>query len=199
MNRSNFSLVILFVLFGFAFTSCTKDGDDPKDNPTTVSDTTAVLVSYNPTGSYTYFSFEKGATIIGTNVDQTNEWDFGLRFVNFSVNGGSNRIGNGGAIIVDGLFDDIKEAPETGYKVDSDTEFAINDEWYTYNSSTHSFAPKAGKIFIFKTGKGLYAKMEMLSAIPTDDNGTIVIPPSLPTKIKYTFRYTFQANGSRSF
>jgi len=34
---------------------------------------------------------------------------------------------------------------------------------YDYNPTTHSFVPKAGKVFIFRTADGHYAKMELLS------------------------------------
>lgn len=197
MNRFIYYMILLLSFSSMTMTSCTKDDTDPVD--TTVTDTTSILVSYNPAGSFSYFSFEKGELLTVADAEASAEWDFGLKFINFAVNGGTKRAGKGGAIIMDGLFENVLEAPESGYKVDTDSTFAINSEWYSYNSTTHSFAPIAGKIFIFKTGQGKYAKMEIISALPTDDNGNLVIPPVLPTKIKYTFRYTFQADGSRQF
>lgn len=58
MNRFIFSMILLLFISGMTMTSCTKDDTDPTD--TTVTDTTSILVSYNPAGSFSYFSFEKG-------------------------------------------------------------------------------------------------------------------------------------------
>ncbi|MGE5355703.1 MAG: HmuY family protein [Deltaproteobacteria bacterium] len=162
--------------------------------------TTDILTDAIPqTGKYTYFSFKTGTTVADTEV-QSNKWDFGLKLTTFIVNSGISGPGIGGVLIQDGVFNEISEAPESGYRTDQTGNLAIKaDEWYVYNSTNHTFAPKAGKVFIFKTGEGKYAKMEILSATPVDANGNTVTPPTFPSKIKYTIRYIYQPDGSRKF
>ncbi|MBK7636115.1 MAG: HmuY family protein [Saprospiraceae bacterium] len=157
-----------------------------------------ILVSASDQGAFTLFSFETG-TIINNSLLQTTDWDVGLKLITFTVNSGVSGPGNAGVIIQDGVLDNVKNAPTTGYKTDAQGSLAIKDEWYDYNSTTRSFTPKAGKVFIFKTAKGKYAKMEILKGDPTDDNGTVVVPPARPTKIKYTLRYVYQPNGTLVF
>jgi len=155
-------------------------------------------VTSNPRGAASYFSFEKGEEVVLQNTDNL-EWDFGLTLITFVTNSGISGPGQGGGQIVNGTFESIKEAPESGYRTDAMGDLAITDEWYDYNSATRSFAPKAGKILVFRTANGKYAKMEVIKADPTDDAGNIVAPPVVPTKIKYTFQYAYQDNGSRKF
>lgn len=194
MYRS-FILKTVFVSFlAFSMVSCDKDEEITKPLNAVSKD---FLVTANPQGGYSLFSFEKGELVTAT--QQSTDWDFGLRLITFSVNSGTTGPGNAGAIILDGVFDDIKTAPEAGYKSDAQGAPAIKDEWYNYNSTTRSFTPKAGKVFVFRTAKSKYAKMEILKADPTDDNGTIVVPPTQPTKIKYTVRYVFQPDGTKNF
>jgi hypothetical protein len=189
-------LLLLSVFAGMVMvftTSCSDEDSQP------VEATVDVSVSAKPTGTFTFFNFEKGQVVTGDTMIKTAEWDFGLELVTFIVNGGQGRAGQGGAIILDNTLEGVTEAPETGYKTDNGTDTAIKDEWYTYNPVARTFTPIAGKVFVFKTAKSKYAKMEVLAAVPTDDNGAIVVPPVVPTKIKYTIRYVFQPDGSRNF
>jgi hypothetical protein len=158
-----------------------------------------ILVSGNPTGSFVFYSFDNGALVTATD-SASNKWDFAVRFATIIVNSNASGPGNAGVQLKDGLFDSFTEAPETGYAYDTTaTKLAVKDDWYTYNPVTRSFAPKAGKVFVFRTATGKYAKLEMLTADPTDDNGNPVVPPVRPTKIKYKFRTGYQRDGSRSF
>lgn len=175
------------------FMSCEKEDTQP------IESTVDISVSASTSGNNTYFSFEKGEVLTATDVFSTNEWDFGLKLVFFQVNGGTDRAGQGGAMVLDNTFDNVTEAPETGYKTDNGADTAIKDEWYSYDPVARSFTPKAGKVLVFRTGKGKYAKMEFIKGVPTDDNGNIVVPPVVPTKIRYTLRYVYQPDGSRKF
>jgi hypothetical protein len=195
MFRNVLFLLLSAILF-VSVSSCKKDEvSEPVDKTVEIS----VSASPSPAVEYTFFNFEKNALVTGTDVITSTEWDFGLKLVSFIVNGGTNRAGKGGVIILDNTFDAVTTAPETGYKTDNGADTAIKDEWYDYNPVLRTFTPKAGKIFVFKTAKEKYAKMEVLKADPTDDNGTVVTPPVVPTKIKYTVRYAFQPDGSRNF
>ena len=178
-------------------TACSKDDDNTKTLDATE---TTLLVDAENSGGFTLFSFEKNS-IVPIAEQQTKNWDFGLRLTTFIVNSGISGPGDGGVIMQTGVFDEIKEAPATGYKTDvAPGDLAIKDgEWYDYNPVARTFAPKAGIVFIFKTATGKYTKMELLNAVPADDNGNVVVPPTRPTKIKYTMRYVYQPNGKRDF
>ena len=191
MNFKNF--IFIFLGFGLlGLMSCQKDED------TLNVETIEFSVSSNPMGQPTYFNFEKGEAVTLTSQDNL-EWDFGLTLITFITNSGESGPGNGGAQILDGTFDSVTEAPEAGYRTDMAGNLAVTSDWYNYNSATRQFSPVAGKIIVFRTAEGKYAKMEIIKADPTDDAGNIVTPPVIPTKIKYTFRYAFQSDGSRTF
>lgn len=198
MKRFSFSIFLPVLVLAAGVTSCKKDKSDP-DPLESMTASVSVSASPSPMAPYTYFSFQTGAEVAGSEAN-TDSWDFALRFTTFLVNGGVSGPGMGGAQLLDGVFDELLEAPESGYRVDAAGDLAIQDgTWYDYNPVTHSFAPKAGKIFVFRTGKGQYAKMEILSVEPTDDSGTVVTPPTLPTKFRYNVRFVFQPDGSRNF
>ncbi|MBK9256171.1 MAG: HmuY family protein [Saprospiraceae bacterium] len=196
MFKLNFLKSVLFIsVIAFTF-SCKKDEEPVK----AVEATTSFLVDGSNAGNFTLFNFEKN-TAISVSEQQSLNWDFGMRFTTFIVNSGVSGPGAAGVQLQNGIFDDIKEAPVDGYKTDiSAADLAIKDgEWYDYNPVARTFAPKAGIVFIFKTANGKYVKMEMIKADPTDNNGVIVVPPTIPTKIKYTMRYVYQPNGTRDF
>ncbi len=174
------------------FSSCKKE-DTPA--PATIA-TTDILVSGSASGNHDLFSFSTGAKV-ATIDSATTKWDFGLRFEKFIFNSGANGSGNAGVIIVNNTFESVLTAPETGYSYDTTSnKLAIaGAQWYTYNSATRSFAPTAGKTFVLRTALNTYAKMEVISADPADDNGAAVVPPTRPTKIKYKIRFAYQPNG----
>ena len=168
----------------------------PADPPTGFNPTTG-----QPTGTkgkFTFFSFATGGVI--PNADSlTNKWDLGFRGTTIIVNGGANRIGNGGAIIKSDLFENITTAPLDGYSLDGASGYAIpagsGNGWYTYDGATQTIVPTAGKVIVIRTGTGRYAKMEILSyykdapAAPTNQT---------PSRY-YTFRYIYQPDGTVKF
>lgn len=196
MNKS-FFFILTLSLFGYIMTSCSKDED--KNEPLAAV-TNSILTDASFMGSYDYFSFEQNKQLDRSQANTTN-WDFGLLFINMVVNSGTRGPGNAGVQILTAAFDEVTEAPESGYITEgSASEPSIKtEEWGVYNPVQRTFTPIAGKIFVFRTVNGKYAKMEMLKAEPTNDNGQVVTPPEVPTKIKYTFRYVYQPDGSRKF
>lgn len=183
---------------GLLFSACKKDEKDPDPLP---AQTASLMVSASPApmAPFSFFNFEQGESVPPA-MQNTPDWDFGLRFTTFVVNSGISGPGMAGVIVRDGLFDEITEAPESGYRSDAEGDLAVTDgEWYNYNPVTHQFAPKAGKVFIFRTATGKYAKMELVSVEPTDNDGNVVTPPTLPTRFRYNMRYVVQKDGSRRF
>ena len=194
LHKFAFSFGLVATL-GLLAVSCKKDKDDTAPEARTVD----FLTTASPMGPFSLFQFESGASLDASQ-QQTDKWDFGMRLTTMIVNSGSSGPGNAGVLILTGVFDEITEAPESGYAVDATGNLAVKDaSWYDYNPVTRIFTPKAGVVFVFKTANGKYAKMEMISATPTDDNGVAVTPPVQPTKIKYSFRYVYQPNGTRKF
>jgi hypothetical protein len=180
----------------FLFMSCKKD----KTPLAAVASQIDFLVNGNPTGgSYNFFSFSEGKQI-SVSDSATNKWDFAMRFETMIVNSGVSGPGEAGVQVISTPFDQILEAPESGYKFDTTAskKAVKGTDWYSYNPQTRVFSPIAGRTFVFRTAHGKYAKMEILSALPADDNGNLVVPPTRPTKIKYKIRIAYQWDGSRS-
>ncbi len=173
--------------------SCTKDKTTQPSVP--VTKTKDITVNFANTTSFTLFSFKDTAVVVNTD-STTSKWDFALRLTTFLVNSNSGGPGNAGVIMQDGVFDNIKTAPATGYAYDTTaSQRAIKDgSWYDYNPTTRGFVPKAGKVFIFRTADGLhYAKMELLSANYAPFAGPV------PQQIIYKMRFTYQPDGSKNF
>lgn len=194
MNRM---FAFLAIALTVALISCDKE-DTPAP---AVVNTRDFLVNGSATsGNYNFFRFENSSELPATD-SNSNRWDFAMRFEAFIVNSNAGGPGGAGVQVLSQPFDAVTVAPETGYRYDtSAAQRAIKGaDWYIYNAATRSFAPIAGKTFVFRTATGQYAKMEILSADPADDNGNLVTPPTRPTKIKYRIRTAFQGNGTRQF
>jgi len=178
----------------FMITSCTKE-----KNPAIVEQKD-FLVNGNPTGgNHNFFSFSLGAESPLAD-SATSKWDFAMRFEKMIVNSGVSGPGQAGVQILNTPFDQVTEAPQSGYKFDTTaSQLAVKGaDWYNYNPVTRTFSPIAGRTFVFRTAANKYAKLEILSADPADDNGNPVTPPTRPTKIRYKIRVAYQGDGSRS-
>ncbi len=195
MDKRN---VIFAVLMIVVFASCKKDTTDPKPAEINTKD---FLVNGDPSGgNYNFFSFANSAEINEAD-SSSSKWDFAIRFETFIVNSNASGPGNAGVQIINQPFDAITTAPANSYRYDTTvSQKAIKGaDWYTYNPTTRSFSPIAGKTFVYRTATGKYAKLEMISADPADDLGNLVIPPTRPTKIKYKIRVAYQGDGSLAF
>ena len=197
----------MFVALAFvnSFMACKKDETTPvvtikaetiKDlaaDPTTISSTGQPVAA----GKFTFFSFKNG--IVANSDSASTKWDLAFKGTTILTNGGSSGSGVGGAIVKDALFTDIKEAPTTGFNSDTKTLFAIptgsGKGWYNYNGATNIITPIAGKIIVVKTADGKYAKMEILNYY----KGSPVSPDANSVARYYSFRYTYQADGSVKF
>ena len=192
MKKSFLALMTATVLTGIIlFSSCQKSNTIVAPLK---ADTSVVAVNFSTTSPYAFFSFKNNA-IVANSDSASTKWDFGLRLTTFLVNSNTSGPGNAGVIMVDGIFDNITSAPSTGYAYDTaSNELAIKDgSWYTYNITTHAFAPIPGKVFIFRTADGHYAKMEILEVTYEPFVGPV------PTTIDYKIRFIYQGNNSASF
>jgi hypothetical protein len=189
-------LSAMMLLIGF--TSCSKEETAV---PVSGDKTIEFLVNGSPsTGNYTFFSFAEGKEIPASDSNSL-KWDFGLRFETFIINSKASGPGNAYVLILNQPYSEVISGALPGYKQDTSVaQKAIKGaEWYNYNPTTRQFSPIAGKTFLFVTANSKYAKMEILKADPADNNGNPVVPPTRPTRIKYTLRYFYQKNGSPNF
>lgn len=204
--------IFLLALLAVSFTGCKKD--DPK--PVVLTATTFKNLAadppsggYNPTNGqpigvtkkYTFFSFKTGAIV--ANADSTStKWDIGFSGTIIIVNSSTSGPGAAGAIVQTGIFDEITTAPVDGYLQDNKNsataKYAIltgsGNGWYNYTQATNIVSPIAGRVLIFKTADGKYAKMEILSYY----QDAPAAPTSTTKDRYYTFRYIYQADGSKT-
>jgi hypothetical protein len=197
MKMKNMKISLLAITFVVAgLISCGKE-EIPAPPPTpVVTVTDSIEVPFSATAPYTFFNFKNGTVVANTD-SATDKWDFGIRFVNIIVNSHASGPGNAGVITKLGVYDSLSIAPLTGYAYDAtSTQTAIDagytTGWYIYdpNDPTHTFYPKAGQFFVFKTADNHYAKMEILKVSYLPFQGLT------PKTLIYKFRYTYQADGT---
>jgi hypothetical protein len=216
MNRTiNKFFLLLVACSAFTFFAC--DEEEPTPDPivsVTVSNLAAdPPTGFNPTtgqptgttGKFKFFSFKTGAEVANTD-SATNKWDLGFRGTTIIVNSPTSGPGTSVVQVVEGIFEELTEAPLNGYKSDdkdATVKNAIptgsNNGWYTATGggpgSVTVVKPIPGKIIVVRTADNRYAKMEILSYYKD--------APANPTGREpsryYTFRYVYQPNDTRSF
>ncbi|PWK15058.1 heme-binding HmuY-like protein [Arcicella aurantiaca] len=205
MNTIQKLSISTFALF-IIMSSCKKDEVIVKEAVKTetvkdlAADPTSVSTSGQPTstGKYTFYSFKNG--IIANTDSATLKWDVAFKATTILTNGGTSGIGQGGASVLSGIFDEVKTIPSTSTFVqDSKTAYAIptgsGKGWYNYDGANNLISPIAGKVLLIKTADGKYAKMEILSYY----KGSPVSPTSSSVSRYFTFRYVYQPDGTQLF
>ncbi|MBC6367714.1 HmuY family protein [Algoriphagus sp. AK58] len=195
---------VLFFLLSFTLISCEND-----DTPEPVIPLEATLIQDlaapndvidRTTGQVTqarpfiFFSLETQSI-----VTEAQEWDIAFKGTTIRVNSAKNV----SAALANGIFEDLKEVPASAqFATDTPTTFAIptgsGAGWYNYNSATFTVTPIPGRILLFKTSKGNYVKMEILSYYQGNPPVAQINPMTTPSA-HYTFRYVLQPNGSQKF
>lgn len=128
---------------------------------------------------FTFFSLKAGTAV----ADSNGQWDIAFRSTTIRVNGSSQ--------LVTSSFDTLSVAPETGYAAGN------AGTWYDYSGEpNHTITPKLGKVLVIRTVDQKYAKVEILSYY---QNAPAVPSGLLHTARYYTFRYVYQADGTRAF
>jgi HmuY protein len=212
------SVLSFVIVAGFAilFAGCQEDEVTLPVVATTFSNLAADPgTGFNPstgqptglTRQFTFFSFKTG-DIVANADSATNKWDLGFNGTTIIVNSATSGPGTTQVQIVNGIFDELLEAPADGYKSDNDpapiagapnANLAIpsgsGQGWYTYDGAAQVNRPTAGKVIVVKTSEGRFAKMEIISYYKD--------APANPTSSNlaryYTFRYVYQPNDTRSF
>ncbi|MEZ4795996.1 MAG: HmuY family protein [Flavobacteriaceae bacterium] len=210
-----FSLLVLLISFG----SCTTDDDNTQSSLEVETNTVSNL--YAPqqggidpntgqplpvSGEFIKFDFATGAS-----TTSETDWDIAFRGSTIIVNGGESfgatdepeRTGDAAVYITSGTMASVQLVDTSLFIQDSTEGYAITtgsgNGWYTYNPSNNTIAPTPGKILVFKTRNGLYAKVEILSYYK-DAPSEITPEIAANDSRHYTFNYVYQPNmGETSF
>lgn len=214
--KKNLTKIGLFLSLGLALVACSKDEETmvlPLEAVTVsnlAADTvTGLGVDGRPqsAGTTTYYSLADNKVIASTDA-ATTKWDVAFSSTKILVNSGTSGPGLGGAFVFKGLFDDVKT-------ISADSSFATDNAnaasyaiplgsgraWYTYDGLTTLVSPIAGRVLVIRTASGKYAKIEIISYY----KGGVTLPATASVSDKlfkqryYTFRYIYQANGSKTF
>ena len=174
------------------------------------ADTVTGLVNGRPqyAGSITYYSLVDNKIV--TKADSaTTKWDVAFSSTKILVNSGTSGPGIGGAFVFKGLFDALKIIPaDSNFATDnskaSPTQYAIpqtGQTWFIYDEKTRLITPEAGRVLVFRTATGKYAKIEILNYYKGG-----ITPAATASDLEksskqryYTFRYAYQPNGSKVF
>ncbi|RDY59259.1 HmuY family protein [Flagellimonas nanhaiensis] len=202
--KTTLKLSTLLLLFTILSSCSDDDSDAPQPDP--VQSNTATNVPAPQTGGqgepvggpFTKFSFATG-----TVTDSETDWDIAFRGTTIALNGGTatgtadepSRNGNAAAYIQNGTFSDVTSADGLTFTQDADAAFAIptgsDSGWYNYNPATFTVTPIPGRILVFRTHDGKYAKMEILSYYrdaPAEPD------PFMDESRVYTFKYLYNPN-----
>ena len=150
-------------------------------------------------GLFAKFDFESGLQ-----TESDSEWDVAFRGTTIIVNGGTSlgsadepeRTGDAGVYIFNGTMAEMTAVETSLIIQDSADGYAITsgsgNGWYTYaGAPTYLISPTPGKILVFRTRDGKYAKMEILSYyLGAPENPDAFSDPSR----YYTFNYVYQPN-----
>jgi hypothetical protein len=204
--KKYFILILSTSLF---FASC-DDDDEPMPDPIESKQVTNLHAPQTggqgqPVGGpFAKFDFATGAE-----TTSDTEWDIAFRGTTIAVNGGTVtgtndepiRNGNAGAAIETGTFASVSDAAGLTFAQDADASFAIptgsDNGWYNYNPATFTVSAIPGKVLVFRTRDGRYAKVEILSYYK--DNPAQ--PDPMTDEGRYfTFNYVYNPNeGDTSF
>jgi hypothetical protein len=174
------------------------------------ADTVTGLVNGRPqyAGSITYYSLVDNKIVTKADSAST-KWDVAFSSTKILVNSGTSGPGIGGAFIFKGLFDALKIIPaDSNFATDnskaSPSQYAIpqtGQSWFIYDEFNRLITPEAGRVLVIRTATGKYAKIEILNYY----KGGITPAPGASDLEKsskqryYTFRYSYQPNGSKVF
>ena len=186
-----------------SFYNCEDDGPNLQDiQSVTVEDLHAPQEGGQGqpiSGQFTKFDFETGSE-----TNSETDWDIAFRGTSIIVNGGISlgtndepeRTGDAGVYIFSGTMAEMVVVDTSLITQDSSEGYAIasgsGNGWYTYTGPpTYLISPTPGKILVFRTSDGKYAKMEILSYyLGAPENPDAFSDPSR----YYTFNYVYQPN-----
>lgn len=214
--KNNFKQAFLIIILSIGMLSCTKNEPiiTPPVTAITVNNLAAdTVLGVSPVtgmpisaGKFTFYSLERNALVPNTD-SATKNWDIAIASTKILTNGGTSGTGLGGAFVYSGLFDDLKTiSSDSIFKTDNaPASYAITygsgKGWYVYDQLTSLITPLAGRVMVIRTASGKYAKMEIINYY----KGGVTLPITATDAEKlakqrfYTFRFSFQPNGTKVF
>lgn len=161
-------------------------------------------------GKYSFFSLETNSWIANSD-SATTKWDIAFAGSTIRVNNATSGPGNGGAFVQVANFADVTAvSADSTFRIDNHpVSYAITKGsgkgWYTYDGVNVLLTPLAGRTLIIRTASGKYAKIEILNfykggitPLGSVDDKEVMRKRTYEQRY-YTFRYTFQANGTKNF
>lgn len=148
---------------------------------------------------FRYFSLEKNELV----ENQSGDWDIGFKGITIIVNGGISGTGNAKGTVALGIFDEMDAvSAKATFMSDSSNGMAIptgsGNGWYNYNFTTHIVSPIPGRVLLFQTNVGNFAKLEILSYYQNNPPLADVNGRTTPSPY-YTFSYVLQPDGTKNF
>lgn len=206
-TKNALQIVLWIVITAMVISACSKDDDNDNGPDETTLEVKYALNVVGDTANtgpaspsiHTLYSLHNNE-IVALEDSATDKWDMGLcKSSSVIFNDGTyySGTGQGGAVLLVGLFDELETAPETGYT--SELPGSKDDPtWYTFNiNGEHIVRMIPGRVIAFKTADGKYGKMEMISYYKdnpelTDETVADDVEPRY-----FTFKYAIQPDGSR--
>ena len=190
--------VFLSLVFGaLTLASCSRD-DNNEVTPNVTDNSKEATVDASASGTWKYFSFEKGTEVTVTDPENDLTWDIAFQRYYIKTNSGVSGNGNGGVFKTDSKeFSALKQAPTTGYTADDKKETVqlgyppVNTE-LSYNSiisggmkSVNGYVAydpalaAQGKspytvnkwVYVVKTAKGEYVKLQVVDYLDAKNKG----------------------------
>jgi hypothetical protein len=203
MHSASRITLLLALVLTLGLAACDSDPNDGEGlplNATVVENLPAdPAVNIGPmgpvgTGHFTFFSLRENEIVTDS---ASTDWDLGFRATDIIVNGGVSGPGEGRAQVTEGLFEEITEAPEAGWRTDNAEGHAIRtgsgNGWYNYNPQAMIVSPIPGRVILVQTADGKYAKLRIVSYYKDAPE-----TPDIDSESRYyTFEYVFQPDGSR--
>ncbi len=205
--KSIIKLLTLAVLFSAMLVSCSDDDSSTNNGSDLITPKLVTnLDTYKPTQGDTiaYYSLRENKQIDASKAN-TNEWDIAFLKTSIFVNQGFRGPGQGGGFLMKETdFETLASLPnDSTFRSEvSETEKAIptgsDKGWYHYDMANSEISAIPGVVLAIRTADGRYAKMKVLNYYKG-------YPDSIPTDVLsrgdrfYSFKYVFQADGSKSF
>lgn len=190
--------VFLSLVFGaLTLASCSRD-DNNEVTPNVTDNSKEATVDASASGTWKYFSFEKGAEVTVTDPENDLTWDIAFQRYYIKTNSGVSGKGNGGVFKTDSKeLSALKQAPTTGYTADDKKEtvqlgYPPVDTELSYNSiisggmkSVNGYVAydpalaAQGKspytvnkwVYVVKTAKGEYVKLQVVDYLDAKNKG----------------------------
>ena len=196
-HLTNWRLIVWTVLYISVFFYFSCGGDEEVEVAPTVQEAATFTVDATSREAWTYFSLAKGGVAEVADPANSMNWDLGFQRTKVKLNGGVSGPGKGRAVMLaDVEFNEVKEAPASGYAADSEANLAIVAQsekgWYIYlGPPNHWVLPLENRVFVVQAADGTYAKLRFVGYYKDNANKT--------DSGFITFEYLHQPDGSRQF